>query len=69
MFIHLTKKEIESLVKQGNAKKISRWETIEKAETYYSNLEGVYTAYTEDIKRLRSALSTPVKVFLLSNNI
>lgn len=66
MFIQLSKNQIESLKKQNMAKQISRWETIEKAKSFYSNINGVYTAYIEEKNQLRSAYSTPVKVFLLS---
>jgi hypothetical protein len=66
MFIELSKEQIEALKKQNMLKQISRWETIEKAKTYYSNTDGIYTAYIEEKRKLRSAYSTPVKVYLIT---
>lgn len=66
MYVQLSKNEIESLKEQNMAKQISRWETIEKAKLFYSKIDGVYTAFIEEKKELKSAFSTPVKVFMLS---
>jgi hypothetical protein len=46
---------------------ISRWETFEKAEAYYSKIDGDYVAFEEDISNLKSAYSTPVRVYMVRN--
>lgn len=68
MFINLSKTKIALLKKNKVAVQISRWDSIEKAEAYYSKMNGIYTAYKEDVNNLKTAFSTPVIVFMLKDN-
>lgn len=55
--------EIKFLEQKKMAIHISLWDNIEKAEKFYSNLDGIYTAYNEEKRNLMSAFSTPVKIY------
>ena len=65
MLINLSITELEILKKQNLATPVSRWESREKAEAYYSKVEGIYVAYKEDVTKLKSAYSTPVRIYLI----
>ncbi|PLR98238.1 hypothetical protein [Bacillus sp. T33-2] len=65
MFIKLSLTELDLLKEHNLALPISRWETPEKAEAYYSSMDGDYIVYEEDVKKLRSAYSTPFRVYMI----
>ncbi|WFB58556.1 hypothetical protein [Paenibacillus sp. BR1-192] len=65
MFIQMSIDEIKSLEQKQVAIHISLWDSLEKAEKFYSPLNGLYTAYKEENKNLISAFSTPVKIYRL----
>ncbi|MFD0716124.1 MULTISPECIES: hypothetical protein [Paenibacillus] len=65
MFIKMSIEEIKSLEQKEMATHISLWDSLEKAEKFYSPLDGLYTAYKEENKNLISAFSTPVKIYRL----
>lgn len=67
MFTNISILELETLKENKSVTPISRWETFEKAATYYSKIEGNYTAQVEDLKNMKSAYSTPVRVYLIRN--
>lgn len=67
MFICLSLKELNLLKEQNLAIPISRWENKEKAKSYYSKVEGIYAAYEEDVTKLKSAYSTPVRIYFIKN--
>lgn len=48
MFIKMPVNEIKFLEQKKMAIHISLWDNIEKAEKFYSNLDGIYTAYNEE---------------------
>ncbi|WP_091222007.1 hypothetical protein [Paenibacillus sp. BC26] len=66
MFIQLTETEIKGLEVKNLAQPISRWETIEKAKAYYSNVEGIFSGYKIKLSDLKTAYSTPILVFKLN---
>ncbi|OMF67727.1 hypothetical protein BK141_02680 [Paenibacillus sp. FSL R5-0765] len=65
MFVQLSKTEIKNLETQRLAQQISRWESFEKARAYYSNDEGIFTAYKMNLYDMKTAYSTPIVVFKL----
>lgn len=65
MYIKMSNTELNLLKEHNLVIPISRWETKEKAEAYYSKRDGSYTAYKEDVKKLKSAYSTPFRVYLI----
>lgn len=67
MFIQLTVEEIKDLKSKKLIQQISRWQTLDKARSFYSTIDGVFTGYKENIKELESAYSTPVVVFKIKN--
>ncbi|WP_041964237.1 MULTISPECIES: hypothetical protein [Bacillaceae] len=65
MYIRTSITELNLLKEQNLVIPISRWETREKAEAYYSRIDGNYTAYEEDVTKLKSAYSTPFRVYMI----
>jgi len=65
MFINLSITELDLLKGKNCVIPISRWENIEKAKSFYSSIDGEYAAYEEDIMKLRSAYSTPIRIYLI----
>lgn len=65
MYVKLQVDDIKLLRDQNMARQISRWESIEKAKSYYSNEDGLFTAFEEEESFIKSALSTPVFAFQL----
>lgn len=63
MFIQVTKNEMQDLITKKLVQQISRWESLDKASLFYSKMDGIFTGYHQDLKRLKSAYSTPVVVF------
>ncbi len=66
MFIHLSETEIKELEMNNLAQPISRWETLDKAKAYYSNVEGIFTGYKIKHQDLKTAYSTPILVYKLN---
>ena len=58
LFKEISKKEVH---KYKNAIRISRFETIEKAERFYSDQKGNYIAYLDG--EAQNATSTPVFIY------
>ena len=69
MYLKLSKEQLLKLEKEGNATFISLWNTIEKASTFYSTKDGLYSAYIEKDKNLTTAYATPVRVFKIHKAI
>lgn len=65
MFINLSISELFLLKELNLATPVSRWENIEKANAFYSKLDGNFAACEEEINKLRTAYSTPVRVYLI----
>lgn len=66
MFFILTMNEIKELQSKQLAQQISRWESLDKADSYYSKIEGSFTGYKMNLQDLKSAYSTPVVVFKIN---
>lgn len=65
MFINLSITELDLLKEKNCVIPISRWENIEKAKSFYSRIDGNYSACEEDVMKLRSAYSTPIRIYLI----
>ncbi|MDM5197043.1 hypothetical protein QUF79_03220 [Fictibacillus enclensis] len=66
MYIRTSITELDFLKEHNMVIPISRWETLEKAEAYYSRMDGNYTAGEEDVKKQKSAYSTPFRVYMIN---
>jgi hypothetical protein len=66
MFIQLTRYEIHELLNNKLAQPVSRWETLDKARTFYEEIEGIFTGYKANPSELKSAYSTPVIVYKIN---
>lgn len=67
MFISLSDKDFHLLMEQNLVTPVSRWENKEKAKSYYSSAEGIYVAFEENMSKLKSAYSTPVRIYFIEN--
>ncbi len=65
MFVQLSKSEIKDLEEQKIAQQISRWESLDKAVSYYTDIKGIFTAYKLNFYDMQSAYSTPIVVLKL----
>ncbi|MDF2557971.1 MAG: hypothetical protein K0R71_1799 [Bacillales bacterium] len=63
MFINLDKKQILNLEQAFQADFVALWDTMENASSFYMNVEGIFTAYTEINKNIEFSFSTPIKVY------
>jgi hypothetical protein len=67
MIKELSKKKFKFLVEHNLLIPISRWETFDKAEVFYSRLDGNYFAYKENVIDLITAYSTPVRIYMIKD--
>lgn len=63
MWINLKHSTLTMMEDAGDARIISRWDTLDRAKSYYNSLKGTYSGYIHP--NPSNALATPVYVLKL----